>query len=189
MKRLSTLLILLVSASQLSGCFTAVLGGAAAGGAMAVDRRTTGIYLEDENVEIKAARKFSTYLGEGAHVNVTSYNLTVLLTGEVPNEEKKKLAEALTREIPNVRNIHNALTVGFASSIADRTADTYTTSKVKTRIVTENHKITSAVKVVTEADVVYLMGIVAKEEADAAVEIARNTEGVSKVVKVFEYVK
>lgn len=179
----------MLASTQLSGCFTAVVGGVAAGGAMAVDRRTTGIYLEDENVELKAARKFSTYLGEGAHVNVTSYNLTVLLTGEVPNEEKKKLAEALTREIANVRNIHNALTVGFTSSIADRTTDTYTTSKVKARIIAENHKITSAVKVVTEADVVYLMGIVSKEEADAAVEIARTTEGVSKVVKVFEEIK
>jgi osmotically-inducible protein OsmY len=174
-------------ATQVTACFPVVAGGAAAGGAMAADRRTSGIYVEDENIELKAVKKMETNLGEYAHVNVTSYNRNVLLTGEVPDDATKAKAEALLKEIENIRAVTNEIAVGPKSSISSRSNDTYITSKVKTKFVTENQFPANYVKVVTENSVVYLMGIVNKTEADAAVEIARNTDGVTKVVKVFEY--
>jgi osmotically-inducible protein OsmY len=173
--------------SQITACVPVVVGGAAATGAMAADRRTSGIYVEDENIELKAVKKMETNLGEDAHVNVTSYNRNVLLTGEVPVAESKSKAENLVKEIPNTRSITNEITVGPKSSIGSRSNDSYITSKIKTKFVTESKFPANYVKVVTENGVVYLLGIVTKAEADAAVEIARNTDGVTKVVKVFEY--
>lgn len=183
------LIALLLLSTQLSGCFTAVVGGAATGGVMAADRRTSGIFVEDENIELKTSRRLSTYMDQAAHINVTSYNRIVLLTGEVPNDSQRTQAETLTREISNVREIHNALMIGPASSIGDRSQDTFTTSKVKATFISENKFAANLVKVVTEAGTVYLMGIVSEQEANDAVEIARTTDGVTKVVKVFEYIK
>jgi osmotically-inducible protein OsmY len=187
-KKISIIAMLLIS-TQLSGCFPAIVGGAAAGGAMAADRRSSGIYVEDENIELKTLKRISQYMDKSSHINVTSYNRIVLLTGEVPNAGQQTQAETLTREIPNVRDIHNAITVGFTSSISDRSNDAYITTKVKARFLSENLFPANVVKVVTEASVVYLMGIVSEKEATDAVEIARTTEGVTKVVKVFEYNK
>lgn len=187
-RKISVIAMLLIS-TQLSGCFPAIVGGAAAGGAMAADRRSSGIYVEDENIELKTLKRISQYMDKSSHINVTSYNRIVLLTGEVPNAGQQTQAETLTREIANVRDIHNAITVGFTSSISDRSNDAYITTKVKARFLSENLFPANVVKVVTEAGVVYLMGIVSEKEATDAVEIARTTEGVSKVVKVFEYSK
>ncbi len=173
--------------TSITACAPVVVGGAAAGGALAADRRTSGIYVEDENIELKAVKFMETTLGENAHVNVTSYNRNVLLTGEVPDDAAKVKAEAYVKSIENVLAITNEIAVGPKSSLSSRSNDTYITSKVKTRFVTENQFQANYVKVVTENSVVYLLGIVNKAEADAAVEIARNTDGVSKVVKVFEY--
>ncbi|ADI30799.1 BON domain-containing protein [Methylotenera versatilis] len=185
-----TALKLILSAaliSQITACVPVVVGGAAATGAMAADRRTSGIYVEDENIELKAVKKMETNLGEDAHVNVTSYNRNVLLTGEVPVAESKSKAENLVKEITNTRSITNEITVGPKSTIGSRSNDSYITSKIKTKFVTENKFPANYVKVVTENGVVYLLGIVTNKEADDAVEIARNTDGVTKVVKVFEY--
>ena len=174
-------------AAQLNACVPVVVGGAAAGGAVAADRRTSGIFVEDENIELKAVKFMETTLGENAHVNVTSYNRNVLLTGEVPNEAAKTSAESFVKSIENVRAITNEIMVGPKTSISSRSNDTYLTSKIKTKFVTENQFPANYVKIVTENSVVYLLGIVNKTEADAAAEIARNTDGVDKVVKVFEY--
>lgn len=173
--------------AQMTACVPVVIGGAAAGGAMAADRRTSGIYVEDENIELKAIKKMETNLGENAHVNITSYNRNVLLTGEVPEAAAKVKAESLIKEIPNTRSITNEIAVGPKSSVGSRANDAYLTSKVKTKFVTENKFAANLVKVITENSVVYLMGIVTQTEADAAVEIARTTDGVTKVVKVFEF--
>ena len=189
MKLITQLILTALLATQLAACAPAVVGGAAAGGAMAADRRTSGIYIEDENIELKAVKKMETNLGEYAHVNVTSYNRNVLLTGEVPDAAAKTKAESLLKEIENVRHITNEVVVGPKSSLSSRSNDTYLTSKVKTKFLTENRFPANYVKVVTENSVVYLLGMVNKAEADAAVEIARSTDGVSKVVKVFEYIE
>lgn len=173
--------------TQLTACFTAAVGGAAAGGAVALDRRTAGIYLEDENIEIKAVQQIRKALGDEAHVNVTSYNLNVLLTGEVPNAEAKAEAENITKSVKSVKNVTNELVIGFKSAISDRAKDTYLTSKIKAKFVAEKNFSSNTVKIVTEAKVAYLLGIVNEREAALATEIARTTDGVEKVVKVFEY--
>ncbi|MEI7574827.1 MAG: BON domain-containing protein [Methylotenera sp.] len=182
-----TLILSATLITQFTACVPVVVGGAAAGGAMAADRRTSGIYIEDENIELKALKLMETNLGEHAHVNVTSYNRNVLLTGEVPTAESKTKAESLVKEITNIRNMTNEIAISPKSSIGSRSNDSYLTSKIKTKFVTENKFPANYVKVVTENSVVYLIGIVTQAEADAAAEIARNTSGVTKVVKVFEY--
>ncbi len=181
------LIVATILSSQLAACVPAVVGGAAAGGAIAADRRTSGIYVEDENIELKAVKHVETALGENTHINVTSYNRNVLLTGEAPDEATKANAEAFVKSIEHVRVITNEITVGPKSDISSRSNDTYLTSKAKTKFVTENQFPANYVKVVTENSVVYLLGIVTKAEADAAAAIASNTDGVTKVVKVFEY--
>ncbi len=178
--------ILLIS--QLSACAPVVIGGAAAGGAMAADRRTSGIYIEDQNIELKASQQISQQLGDKVHVNVTSYNRNVLLTGEAIDATSKSKVESITKEITNVKSVVNELAIAGNSDLSARSSDTYITSKVKTNMLTENRFPPNYVKVVTENAVVYLMGLVKHQEADAAVEIARNTGGVAKVVKVFEYI-
>ncbi len=191
MQNLSSLLLrivfTLIIGAQLTGCFTAAVGGAAAVAAIATDRRTSGIYIGDENIEIKAAQQILKTLGEQVHINVTSYNLNVLLTGEAPNAAAKTEVENIVKSITNVKNITNEIAIGFKSSISDRTNDTYLTSKVKAKFVAEKNFAANHVKIVTEAKVVYLMGIVTEQEANLATEIARTTNGVAKVVKVFEY--
>jgi osmotically-inducible protein OsmY len=175
-------------AGGLSACAPAVVGGAAAGGLMAADRRTSGAYVEDQGIELKAEKRIMERLGDKIHANVTSFNRNVLITGEAIDEATRKTAEDIVRGIENVRSVTNELIIGGASSMASRSNDAYLTSKVKTRMITENKFPANYVKVVTENGVVYLMGMVTRKEAEDAVEIARGTEGVQKVVKVFEYV-
>lgn len=174
--------------SQITACVPVVVGGAAAGGAMAADRRTTGVYVEDENIELKATKNIFDTLGEASHVNVTSYKGHVLLTGEVPDDKAKTQAGNLVLGIENVKSITNELTIGPKTSMTSRANDAYITSKVKAQFVSENRFQANFVKVITENSVVYLMGYVTHKEAEDAVEIARNTAGVSRVVKVFEYI-
>jgi len=185
---LRTVFTLLIG-TQLTGCLTAAVGGAAAGGAIAVDRRTAGIYVEDENIEIKALQQIRKTLNKQAHINVTSYNLSVLLSGEAPTSEAKTEAENIVKAIENVSNITNEIVVGPKSTIGDRGNDTYLTSKVKAKFVAEKNFSANHVKIVTEAGIVYLMGLVSDHEARLATEIARTTEGVTKVIKIFQYTK
>ena len=182
------LLGVVVIASTLAGCAPVVVGGAAAGGSMALDRRTSGAYVEDQAIEVKAETQIIKQLGEKVHINVTSFNRNVLMTGEARDEGSRKKAEMAIKGLENVRNITNEVVVGMISAMSGRANDTYLTSKVKTRMLTENKFPANYVKVVTEDSVVFLMGMVTRKEAEDAVEIARNTDGVSKVVKVFEYV-
>lgn len=170
----------------LSGCFPLAVTGVGTAAIMADDRRTTGIYIEDENIEWKALGR----LGEkykGAHVNSTSYNRMVLLTGEVPSDEMKAQLTEEIRSIPSVVAVKNELQVAGASSLAARGNDAVITTSVKGRMINNGKFSPNHVKVVTEAGIVYLMGLVSQAEGDAAAEIARTTSGVRGVVKVFEY--
>jgi osmotically-inducible protein OsmY len=177
----------LILSTQISACVPVVVGGAAAGGAMAADRRTSGIYIEDENIELKAKKLVYEALTEESHVNVTSFKGNVLITGEVPNQAAKTKAGEVILGIENVKSITNELTIGPKTSISSRANDSLITSKVKTNFLTENRFKANHVKVVTENSVVYLMGYVTQKEAEAAAEIASNTGGVTRVLKVFEY--
>ena len=182
-------LLVATMATQLTACFPVIAGGVAATGAMVADRRTSGTYIEDESIELKAKKNIVDNIGSAnIHVNVTSYNRNVLLTGEVINEAAKTKAEAATKAIDNVKTITNELIVDENSKFTERNNDAYITSKVKAKMIKENLFPANYVKVVTEASTVYLMGIVKHKEADDAVEIARGIDGVQKVVKVFEYI-
>ena len=180
-------LLSLVSVVALTGCAAAVVGGAAAGGyLLGEDRRTAAVLADDEGIELRAANRVSEKY-PSAHVNATSYNRTVLLTGEAPTAEAKADIEKITREVPNVRGTVNELTVAPATTLSSRANDSYITSKVKARFVDNGVFNPIHVKVVTEDGIVYLLGIVKKPEADRATEIARTTSGVRRVVRVFEY--
>lgn len=172
----------------LQGCFPLVAGGVGAGAAMIGDRRTSGAYVEDEGIEWRTASALRDRLGDAVHINVTSYNRMVLLTGEAPSEAHRAEAERVATGIANVKGIVNEIQVAGISSLTSRGNDSIITSKVKARFVDAAQFAAHHVKVVTEAGVVYLMGIVTRREADAATEVARLTDGVRKVVRVFEYI-
>lgn len=173
----------------LQGCVPAVATGVGAGALMIVDRRNAETYLADEAIEIRSLNRISEKFGDKVHVNVTSYNLKVLLTGEVPDEGIKADLEKAVAGIANVKGVTNEVQVGAVSSFQARSNDTYITSKVKARFIDANKFQANHVKVVTEAGTVFLLGLVTRKEADDAAEIARTTAGVKKVVRVFEYVE
>lgn len=187
MRKLIGLVLIVAAAPLLQACFPLAVTGVGAAALMASDRRTTGTYIEDEGIEWKVIGRVRDDF-KGAYVNATSFNRRVLLTGEAPNEEVKKKIEEAVRGITNVKEVTNELQVAGASSLASRGNDALVTSNVKARMVNNGRFSPQHVKVVTEAGVVYLMGIVSQQEGDAAVEIARTTSGVNRVVKVFEYV-
>lgn len=172
----------------LTGCFPVVATGVATTAAVAADRRTTGTILEDEQLEWKIGDEIQRALGDRAHVNVTSFNRLVLLTGEVPSEAARQQAEAIARKGENVRAVVNELVVAPPSTLGARANDTTLTTQVKARLVGNRDVAAHLVKVVTEGGVVYLMGIVTRREADAATHVARTTVGVKRVVRVFELI-
>ena len=186
-RKILGLIVLAFAVPVLQGCFPLAVTGVGAAAVMASDRRTTGTYIEDEAIEWKVIGKVRERFA-AAHVNATSFNRRVLLTGEAPVEEAKQQIGEAVRTIDNVREVTNELQVAGASSLASRGNDALISSNVKARMVNNGKFSPLHVKVVTEAGVVYLMGLVSPQEGDAAVEIARTTSGVSRVVKVFEYV-
>jgi osmotically-inducible protein OsmY len=179
---------LAASVSLLNGCIPLVVGGVAATAVVATDRRSTGTQLDDEFIEDKTAATVLERYGRSVHVNVTSYNGIVLLSGEVPNESTKEGIADIVRGWPKTRNLQNDLVVGPLTDLSARSNDTFITSKVKGRFVEANKFQINHVKVVTERGVVYLMGIVRRDEGDAAADIARTTRGVQRVVKLFDYI-
>lgn len=187
-RKLLTAFCLAAALPLLQGCIGAAVTATGAAVLMADDRRTAGVYVEDENVEWKALDVISRR-HSNAHVNATSYNLKVLLTGEAPDETTKREIEEKVRAIPNVKNVTNELVVAGNSSLTSRGNDSLITSNVKSRMIANTSISPNHVKVVTEAGVVYLMGLVTQEEGDQAVEVTRTTSGVSRVVKAFEYIK
>jgi len=181
--------LLLAFAAALQGCVDAIIvGGVAAGVMMAADRRQTEVMFSDQRIEFSAGSRIDDALKGQGHINVTSYNYTVLLTGEVPNAQARADAEKAVNEVPNVKTVVNELQIAGTSSAASRSNDAYITSKVKSNLLGSGKVKPTDVKIVTEASVVYLLGLVTRDEADAATEIARGTAGVQKVVRVFEYV-
>ena len=182
-------LLLLLPLIVLQGCATAVITGAATGVSIAHDRRTTGSVIDDQGIEFKAASAIyrNKAIYDQSHVNVTSYNGTVLITGEALTEQLKQQIYELVRVIPKVRTIHNELIIAAPSALPSRSSDAWITSKVKAKITADENLDPFFVKVVTEHGIVYLMGIVTQSEAQRAVHIASTSAGVQRVVKIFEY--
>lgn len=182
-------MLLLALAPALQACVEALLvGGVATGVILATDRRQLEVMFDDQRIESAAADRVGDALKGQGHVVVTSFNYTVLLTGEVPTGQTKVRAEKIVSEVPQVKAVVNELQIAGTSSTASRSNDAYITSKVKSNYLGNGKFRPTAVKVVTEAGVVYLLGLVTREEADAATDITRGTGGVQKVVRVFEYV-
>ena len=172
----------------LAGCFGATALGVGAGVMIAADRRPTETYLTDEGIEVRSGNRIGEKFGNRAHVSVTSYNRSVLLTGEAPDAAAKAEAERLVGGVPNVKAIGNELQIAGVSTLGARSNDAYITSKVKARFIDAGKFAVNHVKVVTEAGSVYLLGLVTQREADAAVEITRTTGGVLKVVRMLEII-
>ena len=176
-------------ASSLAGCAPLIVGGAAVGSALMVtDRRTAGAQIDDEAIELRAAARMREAFGDRAHVNITSYNRQVLLTGEVPTDAMKQQAEQIAARVDNVRAVINELAVMSPTTLPQRSGDVLITGKVRASFVDASDLQTNAVKVVTERGVVYLMGRVTPREAERSTGIARQINGVQRVVRIFEVV-
>ena len=185
--RIVSLLLLVLLSGSLQGCFPVVAVGVGTGVMMAQDRRTSGAYVEDQAIESKASDRIGKQYKDNIHVNVTSFNRNVLISGEVPNDAVKTEIGKLASGIENVRNVSNELVVSGLTSLTSRGSDSLITSNVKIRFVDDKRFKADHVKVVTENGTVFLMGIVKHAEADAATEVASITGGVQRVVKLFEY--
>ena len=187
--RPSFVLAAVAASSLISACAPLLVGGAVMGTSLMVtDRRTSGTQVEDQSIELKAMTRTREAVGERGHVNATSYNRTLLLTGEVAAETDKVAVEQAVAKIEGVRTVVNELVVAGSSSLAARSNDAILTSKVKASFIDAKDVFANAIKVVTERGTVYLMGRVTEREANRASDIARGVNGVQKVVRVFEVI-
>ena len=175
-------------AASLSGCVAMAVGGAATAVLSANDRRTLGMQTEDKAINVKAELKLRELTGENGHINVTSYNRKVLLTGEVRDEAMKAAAEREVRAIDNVVSVINELEIAGPSSYTSRSNDALITTKVKASLVDKKTVSATAFKVTTERGIVYLQGLVTAREGNIAADVAKGVPGVVKVVKIFEYI-
>jgi osmotically-inducible protein OsmY len=185
MKSISITLVIVLG---LSGCSTFMKSGSSM--SENYSKRTTGTLLDDQSIENRSYANIANAAPElrKAHVVVVSFNGVVLLAGQVPTSELRDLAEITVKDIRKVRTVHNEITVSGPTSMVARSNDTWLTIKVKSRMIGSKEVAANRIKVVTEHSVVYLLGLVTRDEADAAVGVARQTYGVQKIVKVFEYI-
>ena len=187
--RPSFVLAAVAASSLMSACAPLLVGGAVMGTSlMMTDRRTSGTQVEDQSIELKAMTRTREAVGERGHVSATSYNRTLLLTGEVAAETDKVAVEQAVAKIEGVRTVVNELVVAGSSSLAARSNDAILTSKVKASFIDAKDVFANAIKVVSERGTVYLMGRVTEREANRASDIARGVNGVQKVVRVFEVI-
>jgi len=185
---LATISLCCAAALSLQGCVEMVIGSAVMGTFAATDRRTFGAQTEDKAIVVKGEVRMNQAFGDAAHINVTSFNRRVLLTGEVASEQARTQAEREASSIEGVMSVMNEIQVAGLSSFSSRSNDALITTKVKATFVDTKDLYASAFKVVTEAGVVYLMGRVTQREGAHAADVASSVGGVRKVVKVFEYI-
>lgn len=178
-------------AATLQGCPLLLIGAAAGvgGGALvATDRRTVGTQADDREIQIRSAAQLAGDLPQGSHADVAVFNRRVLVVGEVPTPEAKDYATAIIRNVADVESIVNELSVQPASLMSARSSDTFITSKVKSSLIAEKSLSANNFKVVTERGVVYLMGLVTRDEGARAADIASRVPGVTQVVKAYQYI-
>lgn len=186
-KRLIASLFGLMAAVPLTGCVPVVATGVGVGAMMADDRRSTGVYIEDEEIELRAGGRLREAKLDGVRADFTSFNRRLLITGEAPTEALKARVSEIGRGVPGVKDVYNEMAIAGPIGFAARSNDGYITTKVKARLFDDSRINANHVKVVTANGVVFLMGLVKREEADIAASIAARTPGVTRVVKVFEY--
>jgi osmotically-inducible protein OsmY len=186
-RRVGLALVLIGSTfGTLTACFPLAVGGAVVGGMVATDRRTTGTVVEDEGIELRSASRIREALGDRGHVNVTSYNRQVLLTGEVPSAQDKQLVEQIVAGVDNVRNIVNELAILGNSTLSQRSSDSLVSGRIKAGLLDAGDLSSNAFKITTERGTVYVFGRVTPREAKRATEIISATSGVQKVVRILE---
>ena len=186
--QMTKLLLILIAAVQLSACAPLMFGGVVGGAMIASDRRTTGIQVEDETIEQRSATAIRENFGSKEHINITSYNRQVLITGEVTSDTVRRQVESLIGRVENVRAVVNELAIGPASSFSDRSSDAVLVAKVKAAMVDTEDVFANVYKVVGERGTIYLMGRVTQREAKRATDVVRGVSGVKRVVRVFEYI-
>jgi len=192
LKSLGLPLTTLLAVLLLQGCAALVVGGAATTAMVAHDRRTAGIQVEDQTIELKAIDLLSKdeQIKQGSKINVTSYNKVVLLTGQAGSDAVRSKAEQVVSKVAEVRRVVNEVELGSTATFGEHTRDLTITSELKLKLT--QIKIADfdplRVKVVTERGVIFLMGLLTKEEAAAVTEVARHISGARRVVKVFEYI-
>ncbi len=181
-------LVLTASLASLSGCVPLMIGGAVMTGMVALDRRTSGAVVEDEGIEIKAAMRIRENLGERVHINVTSYNRQVLLTGEAPSAQDRQLVEQVVAGVDNVRNIVNEVAILGNSTLTQRSSDSIVTGRVKAALLDARDLFANSFKIVTEHGTTYVMGRVTQREATRATEVITAQSGVQRLVRVLEII-
>ena len=188
---LKKLVLVLTTACLLQGCVAAAIGGAAVAGAtkVATDPRTMGTQIDDETLEqhVYSAIKKAPQIKSEARISVTAYSGRILLTGQIPNESLRDVATGLVKGVQNVNDVYNEVRVGEKVSFTQMSKDAWITSQIKSKMLVDSKVKTSDIKVVTENNEAFLMGNVTQDQGNAAAEIARNVSGVTKVVKVFNY--
>ena len=182
------LLAMLLVAAQLSACGVLAVGGVAAGATVAADRRTAGVQAIDKGIELEAENALAKRFGDNAHINVTSFNQKVLLTGEVKDADIKGEAGAYVKAMKNARSVFNELVIGPNSSYTARANDSYLESKIKTQMIFTDQLPSNSMAIVAEGSSVYLMGILTQNEADIAKKVASNTNGVKDVYAYFDII-
>ena len=185
---LATALLCGAMLTSLTGCIELMVGGAVMGGVAAADRRTLGAQTEDKSIALKGESRIPSIVGDVGHVNVTSFNRRVLLTGEVRDEAMKNAVEREVRNIEGVESVANELIIAGPASYTSRSNDALITAKVKASLVDMKTISAASFKVVTENGTVFLMGRVTQREGTVASDVARGVGGVQKVVKLFDYI-
>ena len=189
MKKVIYLSMLGAALVQLHGCAAVAVGAVATGASMATDRRTTGVYVSDQEIELRAMTKLDEdFKQDTVHVSVTSYNQQLLLTGQVPDEATRNRLTKVMGGVPEVRKVFNETAVSGVASLTSEGNDAAITTQVKSRMLQDDRVPVTKIKVVTETSVVYLMGLVTQAEGKAAADVASTTGGATKVVKLFEYI-
>jgi osmotically-inducible protein OsmY len=182
------LVITLVIATQLSACGVLAVGGVAAGASIMADRRTPGVLAIDNGIELEANAALAKKFGDSAHINVTSFNQKVLLTGEVKDADIKGEAGAYVKAMKNARSVFNELVIGPNSTYTARANDSYLESKIKTQMIFTDKLPSNSMTIVAEGTSIYLMGILTQNEADLAKKVASNTNGVKDVYVYFDII-
>lgn len=183
--------LILLTLALLQGCAGAVVVGAFSGAKMANDERSVGTQLSDTNADFQISSALAKHDDISSQTNITAVvmNNNVLMIGQSPNSMLRDKAVNTVQGLQLGGKIHNQIRIGNPTSFTTRSNDTWVTTKVKGRMLNENGVDVTRIKVVTENGEVFLLGLVDQKQAELAVDIARNTAGVRKVVKVFEYVE
>ena len=185
---IAKLFVVLLIASQVTACGVLAVGGVAAGASILADRRTPGVQAIDKGIELEAGNALAKKFGDNAHINVTSFNQKVLLTGEVKDADIKGEAGAYVKAMKNARSVFNELIIGPNSSYTARANDSYLESKIKTQMIFTDQLPSNSMAIVAEGSSVYLMGILTQNEAEIAKKVASNTSGVKDVYVYFDII-